>query len=263
MDWRQFFSFRLELGYLGIFFAGVMFGFLFLLLLYLYTILQTMRNKDFYKKAIEPDIDAEEIKLLIKDAQEQFKNKKDRDDAGLVNHLRSIALELSKDIATKFYPTSKYPLLELTIQETLLLGHYITDRVDRLFDAKLLKIFRGKTLASLMSLYEVKEKVDDSAVMKVEKKFKVRKRIGDIFSAINIANPAYWIKKVTVDKLTQTIILKICLAIIGIVGEETYKIYSKNVFEMEKVIDTGVDGIYESIQKDTEKEGLDDESVQP
>ncbi len=263
MNWQEFFSFRLELGYLGIFFAGVMFGFLFLLLLYLYTILQTMRNKDFYKKAIEPDIDAEEIKLLIKDAQEQFKNKKDREDAGLVNHLRAITIELSKDIATKFYPKSKYPLLELTIQETLQLGHYITDRVDRLFDAKLLKIFRGKTLASLMSLYEVKEKVDDSTVMKVEKKFKVRKRIGDFFSAINIANPAYWIKKVTVDKLTQTIILKICLAVIGIVGEETYKIYSKNVFQVEKVIDSGVDELYDSIQNDSTKEDLDDELIQP
>ena len=206
---------------------------------------------------------AEEIKLLIKDAQDQFKNKKDREDAGLANHLRTISIELSRDIATKFYPSSKYPLLELTIQETLLLGHYITDRVDRLFNAKLLKIFRGKTLSSLKSLYEVKEKVDDSVVMKVEKKFKVRKRIGDIFSAINIANPAYWIKKVTVDKLTQAIILKICLAIIGIVGEETYKIYSKNVFEVEKVIDTGVDGLYESIQKDAEKEELENELVQP
>lgn len=262
MNWRDFFSFRLELGYLGIFFAGVIFGFMFLLMFYFYTILQAQRNKDFYKRAIEPDIDAEEIKLLIKDAQEQFKNKKDREAVGLVSHLRSISLELSKDIATKFYPSSKYPLLELTIQETLLLGHYITDRVDRLFDAKLLRIFRGKTLASLMSLYEVKEKVDDSAVMKVEKKFKVRKRIGEFFTAINIANPAYWIKKVTVDKLTQTITLKICLAIIGIVGEETYKIYSKNVFQVEKVIDTGVDGIYDSIKKDAEEEDLEDELIQ-
>ena len=262
MNWQDFFSFRLELGYLGIFFAGVIFGFTFLLLFYLYTILQTMRNKNFYKKAIEPDIDAEEIKLLIKDAQDQFKNKKDREEAGMVNHLKSISLELSKDIATKFYPSSRHPLLELTIQETLQLGHYITDRVDRLFDAKLLKIFRGKTLASLMSLYEVKEKVDDSAVMKVEKKFKVRKRIGDFFSAINIANPAYWIKKVTVDKLTQAIILKICLAIIGIVGEETYKIYSKNVFQVEKSIDAGVDSLYESIQSEV-KEEADDEPIQP
>ncbi len=262
MNWREFFSFKLELGYLGIFFAGVTFGFMFLLMFYFYTILQAQRNKNFYKKAIEPDIDAEEIKLLIKDAQSQFKNKKDRESIGLVNHLKAVSLELSKDIATKFYPSSKYPLLELTIQETLLLGHYITDRVDRLFDAKLLRIFRGKTLASIMSLYEVKEKVDDSAVMKVEKKLKVRKRIGDFFTAMNIANPAFWIKKVTVDKLTETITIKICLAIIGIVGEETYKIYSKNVFEVEKVIDTGVDSIYDEIQKETEKEDTDDEPIQ-
>ena len=47
--------------------------------------------------------------------------------------LKNLSLELSKDIATKFYPESKYPLLELTIDETLMLGHYITDRIDKIF----------------------------------------------------------------------------------------------------------------------------------
>lgn len=255
----NFFQIRFDIGYLVVFATGVVFGFFFLLLVYLYTLLKTMQSKRFYRKAVEPDIDEEEIKLLIKDAQTEFKNKKLREEVGLVQHVRSLSLELSKDIATKFYPESKYPLLELTIDETLMLGHYITDRIDKIFsNSRLLKIFRGKTLANLMALYSVKTAVDESAIMQVEKKFKVKKRLGEFISAINIVNPAYWIRKVTVDKLTQQIIFKICTAIIGIVGEETYKIYSKNVFEIEKNIDTGVDDLYDEIRSDSKE--IEDET---
>jgi len=258
-----FFDFRFDIGYLIVFLSGIAFGFLLLLLLYFYTLLKTMQSKRFYRKAVEPDIDEEEIKLLIKDAQALFKDKKLKEEVGLVSHVRTISMDLAKDIAVKFYPNSKYPLLELTIDETLMLGHYITDRVDKIFsDSRLLRIFRGKTLANLMMIYSVKTTVDESVIMKTEKKFKIKKRLGDIFSAINIVNPAYWIRKVTVDKVTQQIINKICLAIIGIVGEETYKIYSKNVFEVEKTLDAGVDNIYDEIRQDSsDLEGEEDESI--
>ncbi|HKL61160.1 MAG TPA: hypothetical protein VJY66_02125, partial [Acholeplasma sp.] len=124
---------------------------------------------------------------------------------------------------------------------------------DGIFNARLLKIFRKTTLSKIMSIYEMKQTIEDSAVMKVEKKLKVKKTASAIFSAINIINPAYWIRKVTVDKLTQVVINKIAMSIIGIVGEETYKIYSKNVFQVEKTIDTGVDSLYEEIKGDVKR----------
>lgn len=222
-----------------------------------------MQSKRFYRQAIEPDIDEEEVKLLIKDAQSLFKDKKAREAAGLVPYVRTISMDLSRDIATKFYPNSKYPLLELTIDETLMLGHYITDRVDKIFqDSRMLRLFRGKTLANLMSLYSVKTAVDESPVMQIEKKFKIKKRIGSVFSVLNIVNPTYWIRKITVDKLIQQVINKICLAIIGIVGEETYKIYSKNVFKVEKNIDSGVEELYEALKNNAvELEEEDDDDI--
>ena len=51
------------------------------------------------------------------------------------------------------------------------------------------------------------------------------------------------------------------MAIIGIVGEETYKIYSKRVFEEERVIDTNVNELVDSIEKELEnvsEEEVDD-----
>ena len=263
MNINSFFEFKFDIGYLFVFLSGIVFGFLVLVLLYLYTLLKTMQSKRFYRKAVEPDIDEEEIKLLIKDAQSLFKDKKARDENGLFLHLKMISTDLAKDIATKFYPNSKYPLLELTIDETLMLGHYITDRVDKIMnDSRFLKLLRRRTLANLMQIYSVKATVEESAIVQTEKKYKIRKRISDIFNVINFARPAYWIKKITVDQITQQFINRICLAIIGIVGEETYKIYSKNVFAVEKTIDAGVESIYDEIREESSiVEGEDHESI--
>jgi hypothetical protein len=75
------------------------------------------------------------------------------------------------------------------------------------------------------------------------------KRIGKTISgALNALNPAYWIKKVTVDKLTDLVIMKICLQVVQIVGEETYKIYSKSVFRTTEE-DFNIDELYEEIKK--------------
>ena len=43
---------------------------------------------------------------------------------------------------------------------------------------------------------------------------------------------------------------KIGLSIIAIVGEETYKIYSKKVFNEEKNIDTGVQNLYDDVKEE-------------
>ncbi len=48
--------------------------------------------------------------------------------------------------------------------------------------------------------------------------------------------------------------VKIGLTVIGISGEETYKIYSKKVFNEEKDLDTGVEAIYQNIARELEGE---------
>jgi hypothetical protein len=47
--------------------------------------------------------------------------------------------------------------------------------------------------------------------------------------------------------------VKIGMAIIAITGEETYKIYSKKVFDEEKEIDSGFDDIYIEIASEMKK----------
>jgi len=48
-------------------------------------------------------------------------------------------------------------------------------------------------------------------------------------------------------------LVNIGAAIIAIVGEETYKIYSKKVFQKEETIHSNVDDIYEDINQTLEE----------
>lgn len=235
------------------FLIGVSFGFLLLLLMYLYAVLKSLNKGLKLKAADEEDIDEEEIKWLIEDAQKQFKNKELRNEIGFPKYLLQINKELSVDIAKKFYPKSKYPYLELTVDETLKLNHYITDRLEELMSGRLLRLVRGMTLAKIVELNETKNKIDNNPIVKTAKKYnKVTKTA---FAIVNAVNPAYWTRRLTQEFALNIIIVKIGLALIAITGEETYKIYSKKVFNQELTIDSGVDQIYEDLKKDLEVEG--------
>lgn len=243
----------IDLSTLISFLIGVSFGFFLLLLIYLYAVLKSLNKGLKLRKADETDIDEEEIKWLIQDGQAQFKNKELRNDVGYAKHLQNITAELTVDIAKKFYPKSKYPYLELTVDETLNLAHYITDRVEDLLQGKILRMTRGLTLAKIYELNETKTKIDNNKFVKAARKYsKVTKAA---VAVLNAVNPVYWFRKLTKETALNIIVVRIGLSIIAITGEETYKIYSKKVFNVEKTIETGVDDIYEDLKKDFENAG--------
>ena len=67
---------------------------------------------------------------------------------------------------------------------------------------------------------------------------------------MNAVNPVWWFRKLTKEVAVNKVMIRIGMTLIAITGEETYKIYSKKVFDVEKTIDTGVDSIYEELNKD-------------
>ncbi|MBE0700845.1 MAG: hypothetical protein IH571_04075 [Acholeplasmataceae bacterium] len=247
LDWNTLISFIL----------GISVGFLILLLIYLYAVLKSLKKGLKLRKTDEQDIDEEEIKWLIEDAQKQFKNKEKRDKIGYPKYLGQISKELSVDIAKKFYPKSKYPYLELTIDETLILNHYITNRLNELFNSRILKLFRGVTINRIVEMNDMKTSFENTAIIKTAKKYKVASIAKSTFAVLNAVNPVYWIRRFTVQKATHIIMIKIGLAIIAITGEETYKIYSKKVFDVEKTLDSGIDQIYSELSKELKSAGED------
>ncbi|WP_162140198.1 hypothetical protein [Haploplasma axanthum] len=260
-------TFLLKIGQITIdwktiitFFTGVGVGFLLLLLIYLYAVLRGLNKELRLNKVQEEDIDEEEIKWLIAEAQKEFKNKETRQKVGFGNLLLRESKELAYDISKKFYPDSPYPYLELTIDETLELVHYITNRVDQLISGKILRLFRGMTIRKIIELNNTKTKIEESRLVKSAKKTGIAKVISSTMKVVNAVNPFYWIKKVTVNKALDIIIVKIGLSVIAITGEETYKIYSKKVFNKDIDISTSVDDLYAGIKSDLEN--LNEEDVE-
>lgn len=238
---------RLDLSTLISFILGISFGFLLLFLIYVYAILRSLNKGLKLRHADEQDIDEEEIKWLIQDAIQLFKDNEAREAVGFGKHLLEVNRELSVDIAKKFYPKSKYPYLELTIDETMLLNHYITDRFQELMNtSKILKLTRGWTLAKIVEMNEVKSKIESNVIVKTAKKYSgVTKAAGAILNAVN---PVYWIRRFSKEIALKVISIQIGVSLIKITGEETYKIYSKKVFNQEKTIDMNVDAIYDDLK---------------
>lgn len=242
------------------FFLGIGAGFLLLLLIYIYAVIKSINKKFNLHKVQEEDIDEEEIKWMIEDAQKQFKNKEIRSKEGFGTLLLRVNKELTYDIASKFYPDSKYPYLELTIDETILLNHYITDRLDELLSGKIFRLFRGMTIRRIVEIYDSKEKIEKNKIVKTAKKHRLGKIASSTMKVINAVNPFYWFRKLTFDKAIDLIILKISLALIAITGEETYKIYSKKVFNKDKTITTNIEDLYEELRTELENEEGDEDN---
>ena len=250
---------ELNLGTLISFLIGIGFGFVLLSLFYVYAVVKSINKGMKLRHADETDIDEEEIKWLIDDAKKQFKNKALRNEVGFYKHLSHVLSELSTDIAKKFYPMSKYPYLELTVDESLQLSHYITDRLDEILKGKILGMVRGITLTQFMEMNNVKTRVESSKVVKQTKK--VAKIASSALMVLNAVNPVYWFRKLTKETAVNIVLVRIAMTVIAITGEETYKIYSKKVFDVEKTIDTGVDSLYAQLNEDLKDAGEADEKT--
>lgn len=241
------------------FLIGIVFGFVLMALWYLVAVISSL-NKGLRKRKTDViDIDEEEIKWLIKDAHKLFKDKDVRNEIGYGKYLFQLSKDLSNDIASKFYPKSKYPYLELTLDESLVLLKYVSDRLDELLEKRILKMFKGMTLRRLMTLNDTKTKFEDNIIVKSSNKLQVGQVFKKGLMVLNAVNPVYWFRKLVVDNVINIVLIRLGLVVISLVGEETYKIYSKKVFDVELELDSDIDSIFDEIKKAIKEEDLDDE----
>ncbi len=232
------------------FLFGVAIGLAIFALLYLVVVLSTMRSKKYIVRTSVKDVTSKEIEDMINETQIMFKDKKLRGENSLIAHCRDLSTELVKNIAIKFFPNSKHPLLELSIDELLLLGVYISKRLDEVLNYRGLRFFRKMKISTIVSLGEVKQTVEDHPLVKATKKYKIAEALKAAKSVVNVVNPIYWARKAIVSTATDVILKKLCVIIIGICGEETFKIYSKSVFNVEAEIDSGVNELINEVKDD-------------
>ncbi|AGL90368.1 Conserved hypothetical protein [Candidatus Phytoplasma australiense] len=235
-------QFNFFITYISGFVSGLVFAF------FIYFFLALRRiEKDFAKgRPAKKDVNRDTIIELIDAKGKDFKAKikKDKDNFG--NLLLASLKELTLEIPKHFYPDSKYPYLELTIEESLILMLYINKRIDNIFQNKILRIFRKMTLKRIF--------VIRGAIVKkniVQKYQKTKKVVNTFGNVKNFLNPFHWIKKLVFDKPLELIFIQIGVSLISITGEEFYKIYSKKIFEPENDVEQDLKKVLESLSDDT------------
>lgn len=241
--------FDFNLGMLFSFLLGIGIGMAILVLIYIVIVLSSFNKQKFIVKSAEV-VDDEVIKEVIKMTQEAFKDKKLRGKENEFIYCKNLCGDLISDIATRFFPNSKRPLLELSIDEVLMLSVYISNRLDEVLSHRGMRALRKVKISSIMQLTDVKKNIDDNPIVKATKKYKIAETFKAAKKVVNVVNPVFWVRKLIINSMFTIVINKICLVLIGIVGEETYKIYSKNVFNTEATIDTGIDTIMEEIDNE-------------
>ena len=193
-----------------------------------------VRGKNIDIEAIKrPKVEVDQDYLLqkIKDKQKEFKRSMKLGNEGVAKKTFDLSYELVEEISEFFFPESKYPMLELSVNEILNLIHYITDRVDELLDRPIIKNTKNLQVIKFMQMYDKKKQVEESKVYKAAQKARIPKLMkygGKIVGAIN---PVTWFRKAVINTSVNAMTRKVCIVVIGIVGEETVKVYSKALFE--------------------------------
>ena len=258
------FEIRFDIGSLFVFLSGVVLGVILASLVYVYSLLRTIKNK---KHIVDSDlaneIKEEDIKEIIKKYQDYYlDNRKNKDKDIASNAIKEALKGTTYEIAQKFFPNSKKPLFEITIDEAIMLSHYISQRVDELLGHRGIRIIRKIKISQILNIMEKTRKINNSQVVQSAKKYKVKEIIKTGISALNIVNPFYWVKKGISKISTGLVLKKIVLIIISITGEETYKIYSKQAFrEQDPNYIQMMKEINEALEDSEEFNDLNDEEL--
>ena len=112
-----------------------------------------------------------------------------------MEYLKDLSWQLMNDIAKIYYPDSKYPISELSIDELIKLCYYITNRIDEIFQGKFFKLTRNFKISQLMYIIDKKKQFDDNKIIRTSKKLKVEKVYNVTKNILNIFNPAHWVRK--------------------------------------------------------------------
>ena len=245
-------NFDFDIASLISFVIGIFAGCALLAIVYSILVVSSLKSKKYIAKSNVIEVTDEEIKEIVSNARKAYSDKTLRGASSSVNHCFNVCTSMATDIARKFFPKSKRPLAELTIDEILELFIYISNRINGIIDRPALRLLKKLKLSTLLALGDAKKVIDDSSLMKLTKKYKLKKIINAVKGALNIFNPVYWARRLFINGAIDIAVNKLCLSIIGVVGEETYKIYSKRVFEEERYIDTNVGDIVSSIEEELE-----------
>lgn len=215
------------------FLIGVVTGFVLLFLTFL-LIATINRRRRFRKRMLNKlPLEDHEVYELIQMKQEQLIDTVRLTDNAYFSVAFDLSFELLEEIARHYFPDSRYPIYEISIEELLDLNKYITYRLETLVNGRVLRHFKNYRISSIVKMLNMKKAIDNSKAMKLSRKLKLQKVYSATRTVLNYANPVYWFRKLAIKPTTEVVTKEVCKYIIAIVGEETNKVYSKS-FQEEK-----------------------------
>lgn len=213
------------------FLLGFITGIILLMLSLVFIFSRKERKKAKYRLSQTVELDNQILVDMINSKQNQLDKTVKLTDNGYFKVALDLSLELTEEISRYYFPKSKYPLYELSIQEILNLSTYITKRFDGIINGPIVKRFKNYRVASILDILNTRKKINDSKLMQVTRKLKLQQVYTASKAVINYANPIYWFRKLAIKPTTVLVTKELCKTIINIFGEETNKIYSKAIFK--------------------------------
>ena len=247
--------FNIEFSTIISFLLGIVMGFIILLLVYALAVISSIRTKNFIAKTEADDLTTQEVKDMVAQTQKSYKDKTLRKDISRVSHCYSLSRDLAYGIAVRFYPESNHPFLELSINEITLLTGYITSRVDEILNHRGVRMLRKLKISTIVNISSRTKDIEESKAFQTTKT--ISQNLSKAKYVLDIINPIKCGRKLIVDRVINLIVDQICLVIISIVGEETYKIYSKKVFNKEVDIDAGTEELIEEMSDSLKSAALE------
>lgn len=238
---------------IGIFIGALVFG-LVLLIIYL----MTHKKKVKIIKSNE-EVAYEDCLPIVLEYTKKY-----REEIQSMNDLVKIfdiVYDMSIEIARKFFPKSKAPLLELSIDEVIKLASSFADSFDKAIyedkllkkiytmDSKVLKMFFQDGIKISM-LYGLKDKrIEISSELKEAKEnmfSKFKKRFVDKIKGIGIKASVKYLEG---SNITE----RICMLFINVCAAQTYQAFSHKVYDKDVLVDTSIEDDFVEI-KEEEKE---------
>lgn len=227
--------FELSLSELISFLLGGLFGVLLFSFIYLYFLIRGMRLDNTVVSRQVQDIDQTYLTQMIKDAQSQFKDSYEKEQFS--KEVFTVSMDLIEKIAGYYYPSSKHPLLELSVDEILMLTEYINQRLDTILSQRILKNTRHIRVSKFVEAYEFKQRIEQQKFVKAARSKAFKNTTKLAFGVLNALNPVYWFRRLVISTSFDFMTHKIARTLIAIVGEETAKVYSKKLFNHEPEFD--------------------------
>lgn len=139
---------------------GIVLGFLLMIVLTLLTIF--FANQRFVNKNLEAknSFDNKYVKDIIKDKKKQIVWSPTLGLTQSYDLIDRLTKELVHEIATYYYPKSKFPVLEITLYEVLELTQKVSIQLKAILDHKAISPLKNLRLSNVKSILEVKKTIE-------------------------------------------------------------------------------------------------------